>query len=353
MIDGSLATNSLRHWVVSRNLNIFEVRDLSLTFGRQPTMFSKKIPVRALNNVSFDVREGQVLSVIGESGSGKTTLARCLTGLTRPDGGTIKFNNNEVTDLDGGGLKRYRQEVQMVFQDPYESLNPRHDVHTIISDPIRYLTGEKDRTRIRERVTTLLQEVGLDPSIVMNRYPHQLSGGERQRINIARAIATNPKVIVADEPITMLDAEQRINILTMLLKLKRERGITLIMITHDLASAKLVSNDTIVMFLGNIVERGTTETVLIQPHHPYVELIKDATPDLYMKRADDSEFTSTKEALITEIKNGCVFKPRCKYSTSVCGEIIPPLEEKSPGHFAACHNPLNRIGSKAESQARN
>jgi oligopeptide/dipeptide ABC transporter ATP-binding protein len=332
---------------------MFEINNLNLTFGRQPGLFSKKVPVRALNDVSLEVYEGQVLSVIGESGSGKTTLARCITGLTLPDSGSIKFSGNEVLDLRGGALRRYRQSVQMVFQDPYESLNPRHDVLTIVSDPIRYLAGEKDKAKIREKVTTLLDEVGLDPKLVINRYPHQLSGGERQRINIARAIATDPKVIVADEPITMLDAEQRINILTMLLKLKRERGLTLIMITHDLASAKLVSANTVVMYLGKIVERGTTDTVLLQPHHPYVELIRDATPDLYAQRTDDSEFASSKEAALSAIQKGCVFRPRCKYSTTVCGETDPALAEKSPGHFAACHNPLNLEITTAETISSN
>jgi peptide/nickel transport system ATP-binding protein len=297
--------------------------------------------VLAVEDVSFEMGESEIVSIVGESGSGKTTLARCIAGLTHVTSGSIKYGGTEVRSLRGKDLVQYRREVQIVFQDPFGSLNPRHDVFTAISTPLRRLNGENSSSQLADKVQGLLREVGLEPNEVIRRYPHQLSGGQRQRVNIARALAPNPKLLIADEPITMLDAAQRLNIISLLSELNTKRKIAILLITHDLASAKILSHRILVMYLGRLVEEGPMEDVLSKPHHPYVRLILEATPSMQKQMG---VLTNTSTALIEEsmgVQNGCVFRPRCKYATSICNEVVPNLEEKSPSHQAACHNPLN------------
>ncbi|MHB8700124.1 MAG: ABC transporter ATP-binding protein [Nitrososphaerales archaeon] len=314
---------------------VLSVRGLSVDFkGRKGT-------VHALRNVSFDVFESDILSIVGESGSGKTTVARCIARLTRPTSGSIMHNNVDVSSLKGKSLFEYRKAVQMIFQDPFESLNPKQDVFTAISAPIQYLLGEKNQTVLYTAVTRLLEEVGLEPERVMYRYPHQISGGERQRVSIARALAPNPKVLIADEPITMLDSAQRLNVLSILRDLRTKRNLTIVMITHDLASAKLLSNKIIVLYRGNVIEACKTESILSSPHHPYTELILASMPDLNLPKTD-VEVPSAEWGDVSVLPSkGCIFRPRCKYATSICTDVEPELSEKSPGHIAACHNALN------------
>lgn len=320
-----------------------EAKDLSVRFQRKYGLASQHVKiVNALYHVSFRVKTGEMLAIAGESGSGKSTLARCILKLTPLTTGNIKFNGTDVTNIKGEELRDYRRDVQIVYQDPYESLNPRQSVFTTISLPITHLTNVKEEGKIRETVSGLLADVGLDPEKVMHRYPHELSGGERQRVNIARALASNPKLLVADEPITMLDATQRKNILDLLLELKRKRNLTIILITHDLASA-LVSDRILLMYVGRAVELGPSEEVLSEPHHPYAELIKIATPRLERKssRGMQEDYPLTYIEDSEKVQRGCVFKPRCKYGTDRCIQSEPPLEEKSASHSAACYNPLN------------
>ncbi|MGI0080022.1 MAG: ABC transporter ATP-binding protein, partial [Nitrososphaerales archaeon] len=283
--------------------------------------------------------------VVGETGSGKTTLARCILALTTPDSGSIKCLGADVARLNGEALRRYRQRVQIVYQDPYESLNPYQDVHKIVSTPIQLLLKEHDRGRIEERVSNVLSDVGLDQNEVMRRYPHQLSGGQRQRVNIARALAPEPELLIADEPITMLDAEQRLNILSLLRSLKDSRKLTVLMITHDLASARLTSDRIIVMYLGKIVETGPTREVVSQPHHPYVELVLDAAPRPQadsLGKDDFYELPSMEDSLM-QLKGGCVFAPRCKYAAKLCEDVEPKLTGISAGRQVACHYPTNKV----------
>ena len=320
-----------------------EVKDLSVRFQRKYGLASQHVKiVNALYHVSFEVKTGEMLAVAGESGSGKSTLARCILKLTPLTSGNIKFNGSDVTNIKGKELRDYRRDVQIVYQDPYESLNPRQTVFTTISLPITHLTDVREEAKIKETVSGLLADVGLDSERVMYRYPHELSGGERQRVNIARALASNPTLLVADEPITMLDATQRKNILDLLLDLKRKRNLTIILITHDLASA-LVSDRILLMYVGRAVELGPAEEVLSEPHHPYAELIKIATPRLERRSSrgirEDYPLTYIEDS--EKVKRGCVFKPRCKYGTDLCIQSEPPLEEKSATHSAACFNPLN------------
>ncbi len=326
------------------------MKDLSVTFKRPRGGFIKKSQaIKAVDRVSLELDESDIVSIVGESGSGKTTVARCIMGLTSPTAGSIKYNGVEATKLKAAERWRYWKEVQMVFQDPFESMNPRQDVYTIVSTPIRELLKERRKARVLEIVHEVINEVGLDAERVIHRFPHELSGGERQRVNIARALVSNPRVLIADEPITMLDAAQRLNILSLLMELKRKRNLTILLITHDLASAKMMSKRIIVMYRGKIVEAGETDALLSSPYHPYVELILQATPRLIRSsevrgnapqlapiEGSSSHYSSTRSSSAA----GCIFRPRCKYATEVCEKVEPPLEEKSKSHYAACHNPL-------------
>lgn len=318
--------------------SILQVENLRVSFKKSAGVLGRGTSlVRAVDNVSFNLDEGEIFSLVGESGSGKTTIAKCLMKLTEPESGTIKFDSRDVTKIRGRKMMReYRENVQMVYQDPFESLNPRWDVFTTIAIPIRLLSRAKETSALRERVTKLIEEVGLTPFEVMNKYPHQLSGGERQRVNIARALACDPKLLVADEPVTMLDASQRLNILSLLTKLKKDRNLTILLITHDLASAKLMSNRAAIMFRGRIVELGKTSIVLSRPNHPYTKLILETIP---RKGKTLKRFSADYASAATEeVTSGCSFRLRCKYASDVCTESEPLLEEKSPGHLAACHH---------------
>ncbi len=320
---------------------ILKVDNLLVTFTKERGVLRKHTSViRAVDNVSFQIQESEILSLVGESGSGKTTVARCVTALQRPTSGSIIFDDADVTDLKAQNLKNYRRDVQIIFQDPFESIYPRQDVFTTIATPILRLKGAKDTSRLKEEVSELLVEVGLEPEVHMNRLPHQLSGGERQRVSIARALAPGPRLLVADEPITMLDASQRLNILSLLMRLKRKRNLTVLLITHDLASAKLMSDRTAVMYMGKIVELGPTKVILSKPHHPYSQLILDATPRLGVVSQDFSEFSTGAEGS-ANVTKGCVFRPRCKYATEICKEVEPGLTGSTNYHLAACHNQLN------------
>lgn len=317
---------------------ILELDHLVVRFGKSG---KKNDSVVALNDVSLDIRTSEIVSIVGESGSGKTTLARCVLALQIPSGGSIKFQGTKIAGIRGKSLKAYRQQVQMIYQDPFESLNPRHTVFTTLYLPMHFLLGEKDVGKILQREKQLLAEVGLDPDDVIDKFPHQLSGGQRQRVNIARALVSNPTLLVADEPISMLDAAQRIRVLSLLRDLKSKRGLTIIMISHDLATAKLTSDWIVVLYRGKLVEKGRTQELLTNPHHPYVSLMLESMPTLEgeARPADESQSTAHQDDAWSG--KGCIFYPRCKYGTDVCVEEEPRLGEMSDSHFVACHHPLN------------
>jgi peptide/nickel transport system ATP-binding protein len=321
---------------------IMSVRNLSVSFSTPSGLLGRKASVvRAVDRVSFDIYPSETLSLVGESGSGKTTVARCIMKLIRRYSGSILYNGVDVKTLKGRSLVEYRKDVQVVYQDPYESLSPREDVLAAITAPLRFLTGERDRSRLRDRVSSLLTEVGLKPEDILHKLPHQLSGGERQRVNIARALASEPKLLVADEPITMLDASQKLKILALLSELKPKRNLTVLLITHDLASAKIMSDRTSIMYLGKIVETGPTESLLTRPHHPYTGLILSSTPQMGRRMDLAQEIQTTLEDS-KAVAQGCIFRPRCGYATEICEKVEPMLEaKKSKSHLVACHNPLN------------
>jgi peptide/nickel transport system ATP-binding protein len=324
-------------------LGLLSIRDLTVIFARDHgTLRKKTTVVEAVKNISLDVHESESVSILGETGSGKTTLGKCIVKLLDPTSGSIFYGGTNIHSLKGKDLVAYRRDVQMIFQDPYGCLNPRQDVLTILSTPFHYLSNEKSTVSIKEKVYELMEEVGLRPERFAYRYPHELSGGERQRVNIARAFASNPKVLVADEPMTMLDATQRIGILNLIRELKEKRNLAVILITHDLASAKVLGGRTVVMYQGRMVEEGPVEDVFSNPHHPYVELIRNSTPELnssvFEKRR--VEFASGRE-MIERAQKGCVFRPRCKYATSRCEETHPELIKIDSNRWIACYNPLN------------
>jgi oligopeptide/dipeptide ABC transporter ATP-binding protein len=318
---------------------VLDVRNLTVHFRKSLGFLSRLgRTTKAVEDVSFGLGEVDTLCLVGESGSGKTTLGRCIAALTRPTSGKILYRGEDVAKLRGAKLKNYRKEVQMVFQDPFASLNPRHDAFTTLSIPIRKLTDERDPAKIRDEVMSLLDDVGLQSDVV-RKLPHQLSGGERQRVSIARALASHPKVLIADEPVSMLDASLRLNFLALFDKLRDERKMSILLITHDLATAKVMGGRTAVMYLGRLVELGPTSDILSEPHHPYAELLLSATPR--MKDRDSGEEITTIEKS-ERVSKGCVFRPRCKYATGVCAEVEPPLEVKTESHLAACHNWIGR-----------
>lgn len=329
--------------VVSERQPILKISNLQVYFPARKGGSNRgsSSVIKAVDDVSFEVHNSEVLSLVGESGSGKTTIARCIAALTKPTGGSMVWDDKEVASLHGQELKNYRRDVQIIYQDPFESLYSRYDVYTTIATPLIHLVGIKQKEKLKEMVSDLLIAVGLKPLEHMYRFPHQLSGGQRQRVNIARALAPSPRLLVADEPITQLDASQRLNILSLLMKLKEERKLTIVLITHDLASAKLVSDRTGIMYMGKMVELGATGKILSKPHHPYTELILHASPDKEEGVVDPDEFSSGGMEESYGVNSGCNFAPRCKYATQICKSTEPNLVNKSQEHLASCHNPLN------------
>jgi peptide/nickel transport system ATP-binding protein len=325
---------------------LLQVENLSVTFSKEFGFLGRQTrTTKAVDRVSFNLYPSETLSLVGESGSGKTTIARCITALAAPTSGSIKYNGMNVTKLSGKNLINYRREVQIAFQDPFGSLNPFDDVFSAIATPIRRLNRESG-PQVIQSVSSLLEEVGLVPSEVMHKLPHQLSGGERQRVNIARALASRPRILVADEPVSMLDASQRLNLLLLLQELQERRKIAVLMITHDLATSKVMGGRTAVMYLGKLVEIGPTLELLATPHHPYTELLISAAPRMNFESEDAlgniaKPFSTTIEES-EKLQGGCVFRNRCPYATQICSDEEPELLEKSNNRFTACHNWINK-----------
>ncbi len=303
--------------------------------GLNPFSHREKSFVRAVDGVSIGIPKGKTVAVVGESGCGKTTLARTVALLTPPTAGQVFFDGKNITNGMINPSELYR-DLQMVFQDPDSSLDPRMKVGESIAEPLRGLMGW-GKAEVRKAVERSLGAVGLSKDFV-HRLPRQLSGGQKQRVAIARSISTEPKLVILDEPTSALDASIQAQILKLLLELQEELKLSYMLITHNIAVAEYLSDVIAVMYAGNLVEYGPTETVIAKPRHPYtIALISSAPiPDPQRRNLLQTEIRGEVPSAINP-PTGCKFNPRCPYAEKICNEVNPPLSEIAPGHFAACH----------------
>jgi peptide/nickel transport system ATP-binding protein len=314
-----------------------EVRDLSKQFGVGNALFDRG-KIHAVDDVSFALRPGTITALVGESGSGKSTVARLLARLYLPTSGQIIFGGEDVSRAKSRrDLLRYRSQVQMIFQDPFGSLNPVKTVRHHIARPLR-IHEIVPRDQVDERVHELLDTVGLvPPEKVAAKYPHELSGGQRQRVAIARALAVDPKVVIADEPISMLDVSIRIGILNLMVELKEQRELAFLYVTHDLASARYVADEVLVMYAGQIVEHGPAEQVLSEPLHPYTQLLLASVPDPAVGKREPIVVRKGLAAAAVDPGPGCRFVERCPLAVEICSRVTPELVEAKPDQAARCH----------------
>jgi len=320
---------------------LLDVEGLRKHFPIQKGLLRRVVgQVRAVDDVSFHVEEGETLSLVGESGCGKTTTARCILRALTPTAGAIRFRADDgavldVATLPKSRLRPLRRQMQMIFQDPFSSLNPRRTLLDIVAEPL-VANGVGTRRERLERVAELLRLVGLRPEY-MRRYPHAFSGGQRQRVGIARALALNPRLVVADEPVSALDVSVQAQILNLMLDLQAQLRLTYLFVAHDLSVVKHVSDRVAVMYVGRIVEMAPTEALFVTPRHPYTEALLSAVPK------PDPRLRARRIVLEGEVADpahpppGCHFHPRCPYAAPVCRMETPSLAEVRPGHFVSCH----------------
>lgn len=323
----------------TQNSVILEVRGLKKYFPVLSGLFTQRLVgwVKAVDDVSFSIRRGETLGLVGESGCGKTTTGRCILQLDRPTAGEVLFDGRNLAQMADPDLRPLRRQMQIVFQDPYSSLNPRMTIGQIISEPIWVHRISQNGGECRDRVDELLQVVGLNP-LMAGRYPHELSGGQRQRVGIARALALEPKFIVCDEPISALDVSIQAQIINLLEELQQRLGLTYLFIAHDLSVVRHISDRIAVMYLGKVVEIADRQELYENPLHPYTKALLSAVP------IPDPLVEAKRERLVLrgEVPSalnpprGCVFHPRCPIATDECSLEVPELREVTPNHWAAC-----------------
>jgi len=315
-------------------VSVLEVRDLTVEFGK----------FRAVDGLSFALTEGQTLALVGESGSGKSTVVRALSQLVRRKSGEILLDGKPAGRR-GSALRAYRHRVQLVFQDPFASLNPMHTIRHHLIRPLQLRLDHPRGEALEEAVHELLRSVNLNPpDEVAGKHPHELSGGQRQRVAIARALATNPDVLLADEPVSMLDVSIRLEILNLLDGLKRDRNLAMLYVTHDLATARHFSSEIMVMYQGEIVEHGPSDEVILRPSHPYTQILAGSAPDPTISREDLATARRTRQAARASqtaeqrevaIDKGCRFRSRCPFAMDICATHPPDLAA-APDHLARC-----------------
>ncbi|HTI13254.1 MAG TPA: oligopeptide/dipeptide ABC transporter ATP-binding protein [Dictyobacter sp.] len=319
---------------------LVEVKGLKVHFPVKGGLLGRTVGhVKAVDGVDMFIRKGETLGLVGESGCGKSTTGRAILQLIKPTSGSVKLDGTELTKASANEIRRKRAEMQMVFQDPFSSLDPRYTIGQIISEPLQNF-GRGNAKEVQEQVSHLMETVGLNPYYV-NRFAHEFSGGQRQRIGIARALALHPSFVVADEPVSALDVSIQAQVLNLLQDLQSKFGLTYLFVAHNLSVVKHISDRVAVMYLGRVVELADSEKLYETPLHPYTQALLSAIP------VPDPEVELRRRRIILEgdvpspvnPPSGCNFHPRCWKAQAVCREVIPALEEKQPNHYAACHFP--------------
>jgi len=318
---------------MSQNDFLIQVLDLKKYYYRERLFSADKKPIRAVDGFSFSIRKGETLGLVGESGCGKTTVGKSMLKLIEPTSGQILFKDQDILRLDRKAMRRLRPHMQFIFQDPYESLNPRMKVGEIVGEgmEVHRIAQGKEKAR---RVSDLLEKVGLHPQDAL-RYPHEFSGGQRQRIGIARAISLNPELIVADEPVSALDVSIQAQILNLLMDLRDQLGLTYLFISHDLRIVKHISDRIAVMYMGKMVEMANGEDLFRRPLHPYTQVLLAAIPKLTTQKREEALVKEEHRPLLSE--GGCVFQSRCPHPRERCQIEEPLLLDEGNDHFVACH----------------
>ena len=292
--------------------------------------------LHAVDNVSFTINEGETLGIVGESGCGKSTLGRAILRLHEPTAGKVIYNGMDITSFDKEEMRKMRQHMQIIFQDPYASLNPRFTISQIIEEPLKLHKLYKSDAERKKRVQELMELVGLSPAMA-NLYPHEFDGGRRQRVVIARALSINPKFVVCDEPVSALDVSVQAQILNLMMELQHKLGLPYIFISHDLSVIKHISNDIGVMYLGQMIEKTTKKNIFNRPLHPYTVALLSAIPSTNVLEKKKKIILKGEISSPINPKPGCRFSPRCPFAEDICRQVNPELKEVEENHFVACH----------------
>ena len=322
---------------LSGEKTILSVKNLVKRFPIKNGVFGRSnASVHAVEDVSFDLRRKETLAIVGESGCGKSTTGKCVLRLTEPTSGTVELDGEDFTSLKGEDLKRARQKMKLIFQDPYSSLNPRMTVMDIIGEPIDIAGTYKTKAERDARIEEVMEEVGLNLEFKY-RYPHEFSGGQRQRIGIARAIVLEPEIVVCDEPVSALDVSVQAKVINLLEELQKEHGLAYIFISHDLSVVRHIADTVMVMYLGHQMEFATKDALFEHPLHPYTQALLDVIPRIRHERIQEKRILQGDVPSPANPPSGCVFHTRCPKAMKVCSERVPERIEAEPGHFCACH----------------